>query len=368
MKNKHGIRKFTFIYGVLLVGFSVYVLLDSFVIPHRYTKAFAASEETEQTEQKKPKSEKETGTVSADDSQTKRKGMSEKEDKEGRQGSGKKGKPEHRGISGDSAGRKMKKRPDRGSEGGDAGSKSGGTGESQSYSSDGLEITVRTDRINDTDVHVADVRIASPDSLKTALADDTYGRNITASTSEIAEENDAVLAINGDFYGSRQSGYVIRNGVLYRDKALKGSEDLVIYKDGSFEIAEEDDVTAEELLEKGAWQVFSFGPALVENGETAVEEGEEVGKAMYSNPRTAIGIIDDLHYVFVVSDGRTDSDEGLTLSSLAEYMQGLGVKTAYNLDGGGSSTMVFKGEVVNEPTTGGKSISERSVSDIVYIK
>ena len=88
---------------------------------------------------------------------------------------------------------------------------------------------------------------------------------------------------------------------------------------------------------------------------------------MASNPRTAIGIVDPLHYVFVVSDGRTKASEGLSLRELAQIMQELGVKTAYNLDGGGSSTMVFQGRVVNNPTTNGKRVSERSVSDIVCI-
>ena len=88
---------------------------------------------------------------------------------------------------------------------------------------------------------------------------------------------------------------------------------------------------------------------------------------MASNPRTAIGIIDENHYVFVVSDGRTSESEGLSLYELAEFMESLGVTTAYNLDGGGSSTMYFNGTVVNNPTTSGKTISERSVSDIVYI-
>lgn len=88
---------------------------------------------------------------------------------------------------------------------------------------------------------------------------------------------------------------------------------------------------------------------------------------MASNPRTAIGIIDNLHYVFVVSDGRTEESEGLSLLELAEFMEGLGVETAYNLDGGGSSTMYFNGEVINTPTTNGRSVKERSVSDIVYI-
>ena len=88
---------------------------------------------------------------------------------------------------------------------------------------------------------------------------------------------------------------------------------------------------------------------------------------MASNPRTAIGQISALHYVLVVSDGRTEESSGLSLSELAQFMQGLGASTAYNLDGGGSSTMVFNGEVINKPTTNGNTIKERSVSDIVCI-
>jgi len=48
-------------------------------------------------------------------------------------------------------------------------------------------------------------------------------------------------------------------------------------------------------------------------------------------------------------------------------MKSLGAKTAYNLDGGGSSTMVFQGSLINKPTTSGRDIRERKVSDIVYI-
>ncbi len=176
------------------------------------------------------------------------------------------------------------------------------------------------------------------------------------------------MAINGDFYGTQEDGHVLRNGVIYRNSAVSGQEDLVIYKDGSFEIISEENVTAEELLEAGAQQILSFGPALVSDKTVCVSENDEVGKAMASNPRTAIGIIDERHYVFVVSDGRTDESAGLSLSELAEFITtNLGVVTAYNLDGGGSSTMYFNGEVINNQTTNGKSIKERSVSDIVYI-
>ena len=235
------------------------------------------------------------------------------------------------------------------------------------YQDENITITITQYRQYDTTIYVADVQLASAELLRTAFAQNAYGKNVTEKTSAIAEEHDAILAINGDFYGSQEKGYVLRNGVLYRDTAASGREDLVIYGDGAFAVITEKSVSADSLLSAGAQQILSFGPALVVDGKISVSEGEEVGKAMSSNPRTAIGIIDELHYVFVVSDGRTDESEGLSLYQLAEFMQSLGTTVAYNLDGGGSSTMVFNGKVINNPTTDGKRIKERSVSDIVYI-
>ena len=235
-----------------------------------------------------------------------------------------------------------------------------------SYHDGNISIEITEERIGDTTVYLADVRLASAEHLKTAFADNAYGRNVTDTTSGIAEAVDAILAVNGDFYGAQQSGYVIRGGVLYRSAAKKGAEDLVIYADGSFGIIREAEITAQALLDSGARDVLSFGPALVENGEISVSVNDEVGRAKASNPRTAIAVMDELHYLFVVSDGRTSESEGLSLYELAAYLQSNGVQTAYNLDGGGSSTMVFNGRVVNNPTSG-RSIKERSVSDIVYI-
>lgn len=236
-----------------------------------------------------------------------------------------------------------------------------------SYSDENIQITLTEYQKYDTSIYVADIVLSSPEYLQTAFAQNAYGRNVTEKTSEIAEEAGAILAINGDYYGAQEDGYVLRNGVLYRNTAASGQTDLVIYKDGSFAVINETDVTAEELLADGAQQVLSFGPALIEDGSVVVSEDDEVGKAKTSNPRTAVGVIDDLHYLFVVSDGRTTESAGLSLLQLAEFMKELGVTTAYNLDGGGSSTLYFNGEVINNPTTNGRRIAERSVSDIVYI-
>lgn len=238
--------------------------------------------------------------------------------------------------------------------------------EIKSYSQDGKNISLKEYTYENTKVYVADITLDSAQSLKTAFASDTYGKNVTETTSQIASEKNAILSINGDYYGAREDGYVIRNGVVYRDEA--GSEDvLCIYADGSMKVVEPSTVTAQELVNQGVWQAFSFGPGLVSEGKVSVSTNAEVGRAMASNPRTAIGLIDNNHYLFVVSDGRTQESEGLSLYQLAQFMKSLGAKTAYNLDGGGSSTMVFQGSLINKPTTSGRDIRERKVSDIVYI-
>lgn len=297
-------------YVLVLVIFTGYILLDGFVIPHSYRKA-----ETSQTQ------------ITAQDTDN------------------------------------------------TAGSRTSAETEDQdvtvtdtSYDNGSVAVQIAQYREYDTDIYVADITLSETGELKTAFANDTYGKNITATTSDIAADNNAILAINGDYYSAR-SGYVIRNGTLYRDTSAGAEqEDLVIYTDGTCEIIQEGDITAQELLDKGAWQVLAFGPGLLENGEISVTESEEVDQAKTSNPRTAFGMIDSLHYVMVVSDGRTSQSSGLSLYQMAEFLQSIKVETAYNLDGGGSSTMVFNGTVMNRPTTDGNTISERKVSDIVYIE
>ena len=235
------------------------------------------------------------------------------------------------------------------------------------YHDDQIDIVLTTMRVENTTVYVADVQIADISLLKTALAGNTYARNLTETTSVQAANAGAILAINGDYYGAQERGYVLRNGVLYRASAQSGTDALVIGADGNFRIINEGETSADTLVREGAWQVLTFGPALINGGQVTVSSSDEVGRAMTSNPRTAIGQISEGHYLLVVSDGRTKESTGLSLRQLAELMQSLGAQIAYNLDGGGSSTMVFQGRVVNSPTTNGRSIRERSVSDIVYI-
>jgi exopolysaccharide biosynthesis protein len=233
-----------------------------------------------------------------------------------------------------------------------------------SYEDENIAIKIEKIRASGPTVYIADIRINEAGYLKTALASNKFGRNIYERTSSIAGERNAIFAINGDYYGFRDEGYVLRNGTLYR---ADGSGDaLIMDTDGNFICAGERDMSAG--LVENARQIWSFGPVLINNGEVCVEATSEItGRSSVSNPRTAIGQIAPLHYVAIVSEGRTPDNKGLTLFELAGLFEEYGCVVAYNLDGGGSATMWFNGKVINNPTTNGRRIEEREVSDIVYI-
>jgi len=243
-----------------------------------------------------------------------------------------------------------------------------------SYVSDSSNINISTVTTGSGDstiaYYVADVVLSDATALQSAFAEDSFGENITETTSAIAEANNAVFAINGDYYGFRDTGIVIRNGVVFRDEGAR--QGLAFYADGTVKVYDETATTAEQLLADGVWNTLSFGPSLLDDGEVAegiedVEVDTNFGNHSIQGeqPRTAVGVIDGNHLVFVVVDGRSPGySAGVTMTGLAEIMQSLGATTAYNVDGGGSSTMYFNGELVNNPLGENK---ERGTSDILYI-
>ncbi|MCO5384507.1 MAG: phosphodiester glycosidase family protein [Desulfosporosinus sp.] len=218
---------------------------------------------------------------------------------------------------------------------------------------------------------VADVQMSDASSLKSAFAKNIFGRNVVEKTSQIAADNQAIFAVNGDYYGFRSDGVLIRNGVLYRDEPARVG--AALFEDGTMQTFDETEVASSSLLAAGALHTLSFGPVLIKNSEI-VEDFEKVSidsnfgnrSIQGSNPRTGIGMISANHYVFVVVDGRKENySKGMTLSEFTDVFADLGCTEAYNLDGGGSSTMYFMGRVVNNPL--GKQ-DERSISDILYIE
>ncbi len=250
----------------------------------------------------------------------------------------------------------------------------GGTVDGATYASDQATITVTTVVTGSGDStvtsFVADVVLTEATVLRSAFANDQFGLNIVDEPSDIAAGVGAVFAVNGDYHGFRETGIVIRNGVAYRDVGVR--EGMAFHRDGTVRLYDETATTAAELVAAGVWNTLSFGPAIVSGGAVVagideVEVDTNVGNHSIQGdqPRTAVGVIDTGHLVFVVVDGRSEGySEGVTLPELAEIFVGLGAVSAYNIDGGGSSTMIFDGALVNDPLGEG---SERGTSDILYI-
>jgi exopolysaccharide biosynthesis protein len=236
---------------------------------------------------------------------------------------------------------------------------------SSTYKDDKIEISIETVDEDGIVYYVVDIQLSNVTYLRTAFANNTFGRNISQTTSTMAENNEAILAINGDFYGFRDSGLIIRNGVLYRDAARSSPDNqaLLIDELGNFTTITEGSINGDNLIAQGILQSFSFGPVLVKDG--VVQSCATNFVSSKANPRTAIGMIEPLHYLWVIVDGRTSQSSGMTLKQLAQVFVERGATIAYNLDGGGSSTLWFNGEVINNPVDG--SGSERKVSDIIYI-
>jgi exopolysaccharide biosynthesis protein len=245
-----------------------------------------------------------------------------------------------------------------------------GTGTATTYTSDTAKISIETVATGTVTYFVAEVTVSDATIVRSAFAHDEFGENIIANPSEIAAGVDAVLAINGDYYGFRDTGIVIRNGVIFRDKGAR--QGLALLTDGSARLYDETTTSAAALVADGVWNTLSFGPGLVQggkiiNGIDQVEIDTNFGNHSVQGrqPRTGVGLIAANHLLFVVVDGRSAGySRGVTMSELAQIFVDRGAELAYNLDGGGSSAMVFDGRLVNNPLGKGE---ERGTSDILYV-
>ena len=241
------------------------------------------------------------------------------------------------------------------------------------YEDPTIRVSIETTRYCDTPMFIARVQIADASQLRTMMAG-SYGSQRTALATTLAERGGAVLAINGDYFSYIGTGLVVRQGHTYRSRADSDFDVLMIDTNGDFHITKEiDEATLKAAysalggsVEEGGRivQAFTFGPALVENGVRAHEEYKRAdGGARKPAQRMVIAQDGPLSYVIVCCEGPDNKNsKGLTLEEMGQFMLGLGVQTAYNLDGGGSTTMVFNGGKINALSTS----KNRSVSDIVY--
>jgi exopolysaccharide biosynthesis protein len=224
------------------------------------------------------------------------------------------------------------------------------------YRDENIYLTVKKSLNPNLVYYIADIKLESAQYFRTAFAKDKFGCNLYESTSGQAIRHNAVLAINGTNYGARDTGLVIHDGKLYRDNSKRPS--LVLLQNGDMCIAGIGP-SGYQLIEEGAWQSWSFGPTLVRDSNNVIGQS----KTDRPDPRCGIGMIAPNHYIFICVDGRQAKSKGMKLIDFAKLFLAYNCSIAYNLDGGGSATMVMNREIVNSPC----NKKERKISDIVYI-
>ena len=240
------------------------------------------------------------------------------------------------------------------------------------YQDETIRVEIETTRACDTPVYIARIQLADASQLRTVLAG-KYGSQKTALATRMAERCNAVFAINGDYYSYISTGVVVRQGHTWRYREDAHLDALFIDTNGDLHVAMnigKDNLDAAYNALGGAvdeggriMQAFTFGPALVLEGELARDEFLRPDKSENKQTqRMVIAQDGPLSYVVVCCEGPDNTNSrGMTLREMAEFVQSLGVDTAYNLDGGGSSTMVFKGQKINALS----SSKNRSVSDVI---
>ena len=261
---------------------------------------------------------------------------------------------------------------------------------STEYVDDSISVKIYKDRYADTDYMYAHVKITHPSQLRTAPASVGTSSKVTFKSSStrrgrlIAEDANAVISINGDYYTKAECTVVLRMGTQYRNKADGLRDLLIIDKNGDFSYLNaprKDDYAAYyEAHKDEMYQVFCFGPVLVENGVSVIPadyENAYIG-AQKAAQRTAICQLGPLEYMLVTSYGnQAEGNKGLTIPEFAtvcemagKTLSENGCQLAFNLDGGNSSTMNFK--QLDAKTNKMKYMKvncpeiERFLSDIIY--
>jgi len=176
----------------------------------------------------------------------------------------------------------------------------------------------------------------------------------------IAQSYDAILAMSGVHYQYVKRGLIVQDGVVYRDVADEKRDLCVLYTDGVMAVFDAGTYDIESIsAERTPWQVWSFGPTLMDQG--ALRSGWDIPIAKEFAPRVVLGYYEPGHYCLVLTEGRVSGARGLTLDETAILMQHLGVVTAYNLDGGDTAQLYWQDRRMNAV------YKNRDLWDIIYI-
>ena len=233
-----------------------------------------------------------------------------------------------------------------------------------SYTSPNVSITMSTITIDDpspTVCYVADIYIAQIENFQTYWANGQLSYYGEESSLSMAANSGAILSINGDYADNQRSGFLVRNGELYYSDQTT-YDICVLYYDGTMETFSPSEYTVDDILAKTPYQVWKFGPQLLDEYGQPRQSYNTSDAISWENPRSGIGYFEPGHYCLVLTDGTRGSNTGsagVSMAEFAELLVSLGCTSAYNLDGGETATMMFGDRLLND--------SSRRVTDGIYI-
>ncbi len=229
------------------------------------------------------------------------------------------------------------------------------------YEDETIRVTLETQEEGGVIWHVARIQIASPTQLRTGIAGDKLTSKRTRTVSTMAQMYNAVIALNGDDFvmDPQKTTFEYRMTGKIRSKTNKMKDILVIDENADFHLFRKSQGL--KNYKGKVINAFTFGPALVVDGELIQVDTGYGYNPNGLEPRAAIGQTGPLQYVFVIAEGRGES-AGVTHQQLADKMFALGCVQAFNLDGGNSAEMVFNGTAYKGMPGG----DERGISDIIY--
>ncbi len=228
------------------------------------------------------------------------------------------------------------------------------------YQDESLSVRIEKARAYDTDILLAYVTVSDPSQIRTAMAG-RYGSTRVATPTVLAKRSNAVLAVNGDFFNYRNTGYLVRQGELLRDRPDPKFDLLIIDDQGDFTVIQDPDEEKVAAFPGKIINSFNFGPALILKGEKMLPVKYFDGGTIRKTQRLAACQTGPLSYLFVATGGpEMYNCKGPTVEELVEFLGDLGgIETAYNLDGGSSSAVVLHGEKLN-------TYKMRQLCDIIY--
>ena len=231
------------------------------------------------------------------------------------------------------------------------------------YQDPTLHVVIESGRKDNCDYWLARITIGHASQLRTAAAA-TFEVEYALKGQYIAKRQNAVLAIDGDYFSYYPCGIVLRQGVLYRDKLRQERDVLAIDEDGDFHIFLVPDKGEVPAVYQGKKIInaFHFGPALVIDREVGTLDASYWLAPELKRQRMCIAQTGPLEYMALCCAGPQRGSEGMDLMQFAQLAKELGAENAYNLDGGDSTMLIFNNEKVNDK----ENQNTRPISDIIY--